>query len=193
MNRQNRGFSLLEVLITVIVTTVGILSMVVLQNKAIQYTQEAVNRDSAASLANDLIEIMRAHKEEFFAPENRPPASYNYNKIKASSDLYSASGSILAKASDCPANPQTLMQHANCWMLKAESALPQSSRSDVKAKFRLCPSYDLDADNIPVCATGYEGSTITVQLAWEVRDNSCDDTKETDKPSICTYITRVEL
>ncbi|NLD14677.1 MAG: type IV pilus modification protein PilV [Gammaproteobacteria bacterium] len=194
MKRKNQGFSLLEVLITVIVTTVGILSMVVLQTKAIQYTQEAVNRDDAASLANDLIEIMRAHKDEFYEEKNRPPASYSYNKIKASSDLYSSSGAIQATAQSCPdSQPQTLMEHAGCWMRKVENRLPKSTDSSVRGKFVLCPSFALDGDSKPVCATGYEGSTIAVQLAWEVRDNACDATKDANEPSICTYTTRVEL
>ncbi len=191
MNRNNQGFSLLEVLITVIVTTVGILSMVVLQNKAIQYTQEAVSRDTAASLANDLIEIMRAHKDELF--NKNPHNAYTYSEIKPSTDLYSSSGSILAKADNCTATPQTLMEQAGCWKRKVETTLPKSTESQVSSQFVLCPSYALDGNDKPVCASGYKGSTILVQLAWEVRDNSCDDTKETNKPSICTYITRVEL
>lgn len=195
MNRKNQGFSLLEILITVIITTVGILGMVVLQNKAIQYTQDAINRDNASSLANDLIEIMRAHKDDLF--EHRPPASYSYNKIKASTNLYNSSGAILASASNCSSNPQNLMDHANCWMLKVESLLPHSTESNIKAKFLLCPSYKLNADtDIPECADNYDGSTITVQLAWQVRDNTCADPNEDsdpNQPSICTYITRVEL
>ncbi|MFB1009904.1 MAG: type IV pilus modification protein PilV [Thiopseudomonas sp.] len=192
MKRKNQGFSLLEVLITVIVTTVGILSMVVLQTKAIQYTQEAVNRDDAASLANDLIEIMRAHKDEFYV--NTPGISSTYSELKSSSSLYSTSGSIMAAAANCPANPQSMMDHANCWIRKVETSLPKSTDSSIKAKFLLCPSYKVDSAGAPICAgSGYKGSTIALQLAWEVRDNACDDTKEANEPSICTYTTRVEL
>lgn len=191
---KNRGFSLLEVLVTLLLTTIGILGMVVLQNKGIQYTQDAVNRDNAASLTNDLIEIMRAHKEELF--EKKPPAHMTYSEIKSSSDLYSATGAFAFTGEDCADDPQTLKEHAGCWLNKVETTLPGAGTADsgVSAKFKLCPSFALDGNNIPQCAgSGYKGSTITVQLAWQVRDELCDHSDTPSKPSICTYITRVEL
>lgn len=191
---KTKGFSLLEVLITLVLTTVGILGMVVLQNKAIRYTQDAVNRDNAVSLANDLIEIMRAHKDDLF--ENKPPLHYTYSKMKSSSpDLYTITGGLAFSTSDCPSgDAQTLKQHAGCWLKRAEQVLPQSTDSDVAARFKICPSYALASD-IPQCAgSGYAGSTFTVQLAWKVRDNSCDPSQgNITQPSICTYITRGEL
>lgn len=189
----NKGFSLIEVLVTLLLTTVGILGMVVLQNKGIQYTQDAVNRDNAASLANDLIEIMRAHKNDLF--EKKPPVHLTYSELKSASDLYTATGGLSFSASDCPSTPpQTLKEHAGCWLNRVENTLPGSSASDVKSKFKLCPSFDISEKGIPQCAgSGYKGSTFTVQLAWEARDNLCDSEKDINEPSICIYTTRAEL
>lgn len=189
---KNKGFSLIEVLITLVLTTIGILGMVVLQNKAIRYTQDAVNRDNAISLANDLIEIMRAHKDDLF--ENKPPLHFSYSKMKSSSDIYTA-GALSISASECPSSgAQTLKQHAGCWLKRVEQVLPQSTDTDVAARFKVCPSYALDNDGIPKCADdSYDGSTFTVQLAWKVPDNSCDSSKAITEPSICTYIVRSEL
>ena len=56
--RNSRGFSLIEVLVTIVLTTVGILGMVALQSRSIQYTQDSDNRNAAVTLANDLIEMV---------------------------------------------------------------------------------------------------------------------------------------
>lgn len=194
MKRKNKGFSLLEVLIAIIVTTVGILSMVVLQNRAIQYTQEAVNRDDAASLANDLIEIMRAHKDEFF--KVTPQNGLTYSELLPSTALYSASGELLANAASCTSQPNTLAARFGCWKRKLDNSLPGIADADVLEQIRVCPSFALDTNNDrPECAADddYRGSTITVQLAWKVRDNACDLSKTASESSICTYVTRVEL
>lgn len=189
----NKGFSLIEVLVTLLLTTVGILGMVVLQNKGIQYTQDAVNHDNAASLTNDLIEIMRAHKNDLF--EKKPPVHLTYSELKSVSDLYKATGEFSFTVSDCPStSPQTLKEHAGCWLNRVEQTLPGSSTSDVKNKFKLCPSFDISEKGVPQCAgSGYKGSTFTVQLAWEARDNLCDSEKDINDPSICIYTTRAEL
>ena len=64
-----KGFSLIEVLMALLLTTVGVLGMVALQGRSIQYTQDAVQRNTAVELANDLIEIVRA---------NPQPVSYTH-------------------------------------------------------------------------------------------------------------------
>ena len=53
MKKNSQGFSLIEVLVTIVLTTVGILGMVALQSKSIQYTQDAVNRNTAIALTNE--------------------------------------------------------------------------------------------------------------------------------------------
>lgn len=54
-----RGFSMLEVLITVVLFSVGALALGALQLKSKQAAYEAVQRTLATELANDLIERMR--------------------------------------------------------------------------------------------------------------------------------------
>lgn len=190
--KTNKGFSLLEVLITLVLTTIGILGMVTLQNRGVQYTQEAVQRDAAASLTNDLIEIMRAHKDDMF--EKRPPAHYSYTHIKNSvASLYNTGGALAINKGSCVSNPQNLAQHAGCWLQKLEDNLPGASSGAAKSSLRLCPSFALSGGE-PTCAgAGYKGSSIMIKLAWEARDNACDPNKPANQPSICTYVTRVEL
>ena len=79
MNRS-KGFSLIEVLVTLLLTTLGILGMVALQSRSIQYTADAAQRNAAAELSAQLVNIMRSNPAEIF--QETPPAFPAYSGIK---------------------------------------------------------------------------------------------------------------
>lgn len=54
--KRSKGFSLLEVLITMLVISVGILSLILLQSRALQFSQASYQRSVAVVQANDLVE-----------------------------------------------------------------------------------------------------------------------------------------
>jgi type IV pilus assembly protein PilV len=58
---RQRGVSVLEVLITLIVFSLGVLSVGMLQGVSARANYEAVQRTTAAHIANDLLERMRAN------------------------------------------------------------------------------------------------------------------------------------
>lgn len=60
-HRQQRGFSLMEVLITLFVFAIGILTVAGLQIVAKKSNFDAVQRTTASMLANDILERMRAN------------------------------------------------------------------------------------------------------------------------------------
>jgi type IV pilus assembly protein PilV len=60
-NRQT-GVGLIEVLVAVLVLTIGILGMVALQTKALQFTQESVYTSQALMMAYEMTDRMRANK-----------------------------------------------------------------------------------------------------------------------------------
>lgn len=57
--RRERGFSMIEVMITFFVLSIGLLGMAALQIKAVQYNQGAMIRSQAMSAANDIVDRMR--------------------------------------------------------------------------------------------------------------------------------------
>lgn len=63
MKRNNRGFTLIEVLITLIVFAIGILSVAGLQIISKKTNYDAVQRTTASLLAQDIIQRMRANDE----------------------------------------------------------------------------------------------------------------------------------
>lgn len=60
MNKQ-KGITLIEVLITLLVTTVGLLGLAALQLNALQATADSGQRSQAVWLMQDLVERMRAN------------------------------------------------------------------------------------------------------------------------------------
>ncbi|MDY0251235.1 MAG: type IV pilus modification protein PilV [Pseudomonas sp.] len=188
--KRSQGFSLIEVLVTIVLTTVGILGMVALQSKSIQYTQDAVNRNAAVTLSNDLIEIMRSHRDDLF--NNTPPISYSYTELVASSDIYNASGELQLDDANCPASglANSLQEQGDCWLKQVIETLPDASNL-IAGSFRVCPSFKLDANGAPDCpGASYKGSTLAIQLAWRSKEEVCGKNSDSD---ICTFTTRVEL
>ena len=86
----SRGFSLIEVLVTLVLLAVGVLGMVALQSKSISYMKEAENRDTAVSTVNELVDIMRTYPEEIFV--KKPPQLPMYAELSNSSFFYKKRG-----------------------------------------------------------------------------------------------------
>lgn len=62
VKRRGRGFSLIEVLIALLVTSVGLLGLAALQVSAMKYNHNAYLRSQATFLAKDMTERMRANR-----------------------------------------------------------------------------------------------------------------------------------
>jgi type IV pilus assembly protein PilV len=60
--RSQAGFTLLEVLATLVILAIGLLGLARLQIAAMQYTHSALLRTQALLLAHDIIERMRANR-----------------------------------------------------------------------------------------------------------------------------------
>lgn len=61
-HRPARGFSLIEVLVSLFVLSVGILGMAALQLQSVKFSQESQWRSEATLLGFDIIERMRANR-----------------------------------------------------------------------------------------------------------------------------------
>lgn len=181
----NKGFSLIEVLVALLLTTVGVLGMVALQGRSVQYTQDSVQRNTAIVLAGDLIEIVRAHPKELF--KNSPPKFPMNSGLKDASLFYKEVDKDFADRASCVASPTRIAETAkelrDCWADKVEALLPGGSEvfdSDVY----ICRSSE------PGNCDG-KGSMLEVRMAWQVRAGACLDDSDSES-EVCSYTVRVE-
>lgn len=105
--RENSGFTLLEVLIAVVVLSIGLLGLAGLQTTGLRNNQDAYARTVATTLANDMADRIRANMAGFNAG--------NYNNAAA-------------LTASCETNsgctPQQMAQNDTARWNQALSALP---------------------------------------------------------------------
>lgn len=165
------GFSLLEVLITVLLITVGVLGMVAMQGRSIQYTNDSMNRTQAAILANELIEIIRA------SPTSTVTGDAFY--VTEADDLPTSSG-------DCRAIGATALMddQVACWADKVRVLLPDSGSAAISSQFYICRS--------ALPGSCGDGAAVEIQLAWRAAGGQCLNNDAVDS-DICTYRVRTQI
>ncbi len=78
MRKQQKGFSLIEVLVATVIMAIGILGIAGLQVISLQQNRSSLMRSEALQLGNDIIDRMRANSAETYAPveySDAPPAA----------------------------------------------------------------------------------------------------------------------
>jgi type IV pilus assembly protein PilV len=173
--KSNRGFSMIEALITLILVSIGVLGMVALQTRTLQNTQDSVQRNAAAALANDLLESMRAQ------PIGLPVNSAFYKK---EDDHFPAE-----PAAGCATTPLDPAQQLACWAKKAKVLLPGVTDELLTSDFYVCRTAN------PGNCDPANGSAVEIQIAWTVKAGECmDSTDANDSTSTtCHYRLRAEL
>lgn len=165
------GFSLIEVLVAVVLTCIGLLGMVALQGRALQYIQDSAQRNTAATLANDLVEMIRLR-----SGGQAVPAGY----------LKTAGASFPSAPSSCANTPSAADQQLACWALRASALLP-GARELLVDEFHICRSAGENR-----CAAA--GELLEIQLAWKVRPGECLDARAADSAEpICRYRLRTRI
>ena len=74
--RNQRGVSMIEVLIAFFVLSIGLMGLAALQVKAVQYNQGAYQRSQATLAANPMLDMIRANAS-LSSPAASPLLSYN--------------------------------------------------------------------------------------------------------------------
>lgn len=166
-----RGFSLIEVLVTLLLTSVGILGMAAMQAKAIAYTQDSIQRNTAAMLADELMEILRADQSKIIAVDGTPRTTSDYYKLS------NADFPAVTAEEDCRSLPDAPAERLGCWAKRASQVLPGVTPALLKSDFRIQP----------------KDATIEIQLAWSVAEGACMDKNDETDSTVCHYRLRAEL
>lgn len=166
--KKHKGFSLIEVMVTLILLTVGLLGLVVMQSRGIQYTTDAAQRNNALMLANEAMEMLRAAGPQ--AAQN----DYVFDELPASQDCEPE-----VQATD-------VSKQLGCWASQVRLLLPDAD--NLSDEFRICRS------NAPKTCSA-NGSAFMVQVAWRAAGDDCMDASPEagNDPSICRLHLQGEL
>lgn len=174
MNYNSRGFSFIEVLVTLVLLTIGVLGMVAMQGRGIQLTSDSVARNNAVMLATDLLEKMRANPARMtqFALNELPDA-----------------GACEAEEPNTPVQADDVKRQLACWSQQVRTLLPGTDGDGEEAKavrqaFRVCRSKKPGE-----CS---DGSAVEIQVAWRSNGEACG-TENNDARFICRFTLRGEL
>ncbi|WP_312327768.1 type IV pilus modification protein PilV [Stenotrophomonas sp.] len=113
---RQRGFSLLEVLVAVVVLAFGLLGFALLQTMNVRYVQSANYRTQATNLAYDLTEQMRSNRH----------ASEWYSNASFAAGTKTAAG-VCAR----PINNVTVEQNIARWQCQVVKALGNNASANV--------------------------------------------------------------
>jgi type IV pilus assembly protein PilV len=75
LNSKQKGFGLLEVLITVVILAIGLLGLAGLQAAGLSFNNSAYNRSQATLFAYDIIDRMRANPAAITSYTDAPAAA----------------------------------------------------------------------------------------------------------------------
>ncbi|MDB5923114.1 MAG: pilV 2 [Betaproteobacteria bacterium] len=152
---STHGFTMLEVLISIVVIAFGLLGIAGLQAYAIKNNHSASLRSTATSLANDMIDRMKAN---YIAVMNG-----DYNKPN-STDYSTAVASCLTTAGCTSA--QLAQNDLNEWAQRVAAALPNGQGI-------VCvDSTPNDGNTVAAPACDNTGTTMYVVKIWWIDDRS---------------------
>lgn len=174
---MSRGFSLVEVMVALVITCVGVLGMMAMQGRSIQQTQSAVSQNQAILLADNLLELMRSNPSAALTDNQFTTASAYY---KASGSTFSSStGSACLNRDRAAGGSSVASMDIACWLQDVQSLLPVDS-DVLGSSFTVCPSAKPDT-----CTTA-ASSVVMIQIAWIDRTGQCAE-------QVCIYRLRSEL
>lgn len=181
--RKDDGFSLLEVLISIIILSFGLLGMVGLQAAALQSNREARLQSTAASLARELAEMMRGNKDVALATTSNPYLVSTSSPLTPTTASYCLN---VAATSACADATTTANAQMTEWLTRVDAELPG-------ARVSICAdSAPFDAAGLPVWACGTAaGGLTTIKIGWTQgsTDRTLTTVDRATRPSIVFPVT----
>ena len=159
--RQSRGFSLLEVLISMVILSFGLLGMVGLQAAALQANRQARIQATAGGLAHELAEMMRRNKGVGLLPAADNPYLGHYDPSDALPSTTSYCLNV-ARTTACASATDIANAQLTEWLTRVRAELPN-------AYVKICvDSAPFDATGMPrfSCVGTGAGATTVIKIGW---------------------------
>jgi type IV pilus assembly protein PilV len=150
------GFSLLEVLISIIILSFGLLGMVGLQAAALQANRDARLQSTALGLARELAEMMRGNKDIALLTSNNPYLGNFTSPLTAPNRSY-----CLNVASRCANTTEIAKAQMTEWLARVDAELPG-------ARVGVCVDSQPFVNGLPTwaCTATGTGVTTVIKIGW---------------------------
>lgn len=168
-----QGFSLLEVLISILVLSFGILGMAGLQAASLQVGRESRLQASAVRYAEEMAELMRSNKDVALKPSN--PYKFSFNKL---TDTNTDTGDCgyPTSSSGCATTDLIANRDNYEWLERLNNELPD-------ARVEICEdSTPYDGNGLPQWTCSGSGGTLVIKIGW-TRRNTLSGATGTDATS----------
>lgn len=159
--RSARGFTLVEVLVSIVILSFGMLGMVGMQAFALQSNREARLQSHATNLARELAEMMRGNNQIGI----QPTAADNPYLVAVSTPLTPSTASVCLGAGNASTGCTTTLDVARAemtdWLTRVDSELPG-------ARIAICfDSSPYDSNGLPQwdCTPGADAIAV-VKMGW---------------------------
>ena len=169
--RKDSGFSLLEVLISIVILSFGLLGMVGMQASALKSNREARLQSSAVVLARELAEMMRGNKDIGVktSAANNPYLGSFSSPLTATTPTYCLS----VGATACANTVATADAEMTEWLTRVDTQLPGAR---VVVCFDTTP---FDAGGLPQWTCTNSGDEIVVKIGWTRASTNLSNTNLT--------------
>jgi len=157
-SRRASGFSLIEVLVSIVIFSFGLLGMVGLQAVAIQGNRDARLQSIAVELARELAEMMRGNKDVGLLATGNPYLG------DFSSPLTPTTASYCLNVGGTACTDTTAIANAQMteWLARVDNALPGAR---VVVCLDVSPYTTSGIPEWPCTATG-AGATMNIKIGW---------------------------
>ncbi|WP_430318028.1 type IV pilus modification protein PilV [Pseudomonas nitroreducens] len=163
--KKSKGFSLIEAMVALIIISVGVLGLVAMQGRTIQYSNESTQRDRAIMLASDLIEMMRSNRSSLIAPDRTMQPNSAYYKA-AGTAFPTTITTACQTTAGCTVDQMATTQLAT-WARQVQNALPIGPDLTLLTnQYIICRTNNASAAN--PCSGN--GSSVLIQIAWLGKD-----------------------
>ncbi|MGJ7556569.1 type IV pilus modification protein PilV [Variovorax sp. RB3P1] len=184
--RRVAGFTLVEVLVSIVVLSFGLLGMVGLQAASLQANRDARLQSTAVVLARELAEMMRGNKEQALLGSNNP-----YLVGELSHPLAAPTASYcLSVGGNCGTDKAAVARaEITDWLARVDDALPG-------ARISICrdstPFDGTDGTAVWTCTSTSNTDPILVKIGWSRPSLKTGDTtvqQASDRPSVVLPVT----
>lgn len=164
------GFGLIEVLVAVLLVSIGLLGAAGMHVRAVEYTMDTERRQMAAMVASELMETMRSDTTTVLQATGAPKTDLGgYAKAKDAA-------LPTVTTADCSPLSSDPSKRLGCWGARAKRVIPELPDALITSTFTV----GADATT----------SVVSITVAWPVKKGQCLDGNDND---YCTYTLRSRL